>query len=132
MTVARTEWLEYRYHPVDEHWQRQACTSLGLRFIRPFQYMSGRPGVILTRPDNTSLRNIGGDRNCLFRALCYIITGSEAQHYVLRSDLIMLSIPVMLCGMEQMVTKINWKNMVVMSVKIISQKPVWLLMVHGH
>ena len=27
-----------------------------------------------------SLRLIGSDSNCLFRALCYIISGSEAQH----------------------------------------------------
>ena len=100
MAVARTEWPEYRYYPVDEHWQRQACTLLGLRVIRPFQHMSGGPDVILTRPDDTSLRNVGADGNCLFRSLCYVITGSEAQHYELRSELIsyMLSIPELLCG----------------------------------
>ena len=81
MAVARTECPEYRYYPVDEHWQRQACTLLGLRFIRQFQHMSGGQDVILTRPDDTSLRNVGADGNCLFRSLCYVITGSEAQHY---------------------------------------------------
>ena len=35
--------------------------------------------MILTGPDMCSLRSIGGDGNCLFRALCYIISGSEAQ-----------------------------------------------------
>ena len=65
MAVARTEWLDYRYYLVDEHWQRQACTLLGLRFIRPFQHMSGGPDVILSRPDDTSLRNVRADGNCL-------------------------------------------------------------------
>ena len=62
--------------------------------------MPGGPDVILTRPDDTSLRNVGADGNCLFRSLCYVITGSEAQHYELRSDIIsyMLSIPELLCG----------------------------------
>ena len=43
MPVVRTEWPGYRYFPVDEEWQRNACKQLGLRF----------------------LKSIGGDGNCL-------------------------------------------------------------------
>ena len=41
-----------------------------------------------------------GDGNCLFRSLSYIITGSEDQHFMLRTAIVqhMLSIPSMLIG----------------------------------
>ena len=47
-----------------------------------------------------SLRSIGGDGNCLFRALCYIISGSEAKHGELRSAIVahMRSIPYLVSG----------------------------------
>ena len=67
-------------HPVDEACQRQSCELLGIRFVRLFQRQDGGSDIILTRPDMCSLRSIGGDGNCLFRALCYIISGSQAQH----------------------------------------------------
>ena len=94
------EWTNYRYYPVDVEWQRQACELLGIRFVRPFQRQDGGPHVILTRPDLRSLRSIGGDGNCLFRALCYIISGSEDQHEDLRSAIVahMLSIPELVSG----------------------------------
>ena len=69
-------------------------------FVRPFQRRDGGSHVILTRPDLRSLRSIGGDGNCLFRALCYIISGFEDQHEDLRSAIVahMLSIPELVCG----------------------------------
>ena len=98
--VPRTEWADYRYYPVDEEWQKQACRTLGLVFVQPFHHASGGPDVILTRPDICSLQSIRGDGNCLFRALCYIVTGSEEQHFLLRSSIIahMLRMPHLLCG----------------------------------
>ena len=96
----RTEWADYRYFPVDEAWQREACRVLNLRFIQPFQRESGGPDVILTLPDTSCLIHIGGDGNCLFRAMSFIITGSESQHYELRSSIIahMFNIPELLTG----------------------------------
>ena len=35
--VLQTEWTDYRYFPIDEKWQRQACRLLNLRFVRPFE-----------------------------------------------------------------------------------------------
>ena len=35
--ASRHEWTDYRYHPVNEDWQRRACELLGIQFIRPFQ-----------------------------------------------------------------------------------------------
>ena len=40
----------------------------------------GDPDVVLSQPDLCSLRSAQGDGNCLFRALSYVVTGSEAQH----------------------------------------------------
>ena len=99
--LIRTEWPEYRYYPVDTTWQQDTCRLLGLRFVKPFNCVPGGPGVILTRPDKSSLVRIGGDGNCLFRALCCIITGSEIQHFELRSAIVahMLAIPHLLCGL---------------------------------
>ena len=32
-TAPRYEWSDYRYYPVDEAWQQQACQLLGIRFV---------------------------------------------------------------------------------------------------
>ena len=77
----QTKRPDYRYFPVDEEWQRQTCSLLNLRFIQPFERESGGPDVILTLPDTCCLRRIRGDGNCLFRAMSFIITGSESQHF---------------------------------------------------
>ena len=99
-TVSRTEWPEYRYYPIDEEWQRQTCRTLGLQFVQQFLRQNGGPDVILTKPDLRSIRKIGKDGNCLFRALCYIITGSEEEHLLLRSAIVahMQSIPHLVSG----------------------------------
>ena len=96
----QTTWSDLRYYPVDEEWQRQACDILGLEFRSIFDHSPGGPDVVLTCPNRRSLRKIVGDGNCLFRALSYIITGCEEQHFALRTAIIqhMLSIPHMFEG----------------------------------
>lgn len=96
----RTEWPEYRYHQVDETWQRNACNRMGLQFREVFQCQRGGTNVILTRPNSATLHNVGGDGNCLFRSLSYVITGSEQQHLEVRTALVsyMLSIESFLVG----------------------------------
>ena len=97
-----TTWPDLRFFPVNEDWQRQACNILGLEFRGAFNHGHDRggPDTILTRPDCRSLKRIVGDGNCLFRSLCYIITGSEEQHFALRTAIVqhMLSIPYMFVG----------------------------------
>jgi len=61
----RYEWENYRYHLVDEEWQRQGCDLLGIQFVCPFRRQDGGSHVVLTRPDLRSLKSIGGDGNCL-------------------------------------------------------------------
>ena len=98
----RTVWPEYRYYQTNVAWQQGACTRLGVRFIHPTGFQPGGPDVILTRPDLRSLRNVQGDGNCLFRALSYVVTGSEAQHMEIRNGIIsyMLSIEPLLAGYD--------------------------------
>ena len=96
----QTVWPDLRYYPVDEEWQHNACETIGLQFKSLFVHSNGGPDVVLTRPDCRSLKKIKGDGNCLFRALCFIITGSEDQHFALRTKIIehMLCIPHMFEG----------------------------------
>ena len=60
MPVVHTEWPEYRYYPVDDEWQHNACRQLGLTFVRPFTCVPGGPDVVLRRPVTTSLKKIEG------------------------------------------------------------------------
>ena len=45
--VLQTEWTDYRYFPIDEEWQRQACRLLNLQFAQPFERESGGVIVVL-------------------------------------------------------------------------------------
>ena len=96
----RTEWPEYRYHQIDETWQRNACSRMGLQFREAFKCQNGGTNVILTSPNLATLHNVDGDGNCLFRTFSYVITGSEQQHIEVRNALVsyMLSIENCLVG----------------------------------
>ena len=102
VSCQRTSWPNLRYYPVNDEWQRQACNMLGLEFntVSNCAHSRGGPDTILTRPDCRSLKRIVGDGNCLFRSLCYIITGSEQQHFALRTAIIyhILSFPHLFVG----------------------------------
>ena len=72
------ETLPYRFHPIDEDWQRTACQTMGLEFVRRCDLGEGGPNVPLTSPHR--VKSILGDGNCLFRSFSYLITGTEQQH----------------------------------------------------
>ena len=74
----------YHYHPVDQEWQVNACSELGLCFVGSNRVAPGGPRVPLKRPDPRTIRRIAGDGNCLFRSFSYILTGSEDQHRAVR------------------------------------------------
>ena len=95
--------LIYRYHQVDDAWQRNACIRMGLQFVKAFKFQSGGADVILTQPNLRALHNVQGDGNCLFRAMSYIITGSENQHMEVRLAILryMLSIENLLVGYDR-------------------------------
>ena len=81
------EWYNTRcYNPLMIDVQQQLCRELGLQFVRSNVYTAGGPDVPLRPP--TSVHRVPGDGNCLFRSLCYAITGSERQHFRLRRAII--------------------------------------------
>ena len=71
-----------KYYPVNEVWQRRTCQSMGLIFVGPNGVTPGGPTIPLTPPVKTV--PIIGDGNCLFRAISYLITGSQQQHMSIR------------------------------------------------
>ena len=98
----RFQWPEYRYHQIDETWQRSACIQMGLEFKQAFKCQPGGTDVILTRPSLQTLRNVDGDGNCLFRAFSVIITGTEDQHMEVRNKILryMVSIENLVLGYD--------------------------------
>ena len=74
------------YNPVSLDQQKRACRQLGLRFVCANHCKPGGPNVKLTFP--TRIEQMSSDGNCLFSALCYVITGSQEQHYELRCVII--------------------------------------------
>ena len=78
----------FSYHPVNEHWQIGACPAMSLRFIRANGVSAGGSTVHLRRPNLRTLQNTAGDGNCMFRALAYLITGSQAQHLGVRAAIV--------------------------------------------
>ena len=75
----------FKFFPVDEQWQRDACARLGLQFYRANRVRPGDPHVPLKPPIPHMIRQIPGDGNCLFRSFSYIITGTEDQHMQIRT-----------------------------------------------
>ena len=76
----------FKYNPGGVEWQQSMCEQLGLTYRGPNGVTPGGPDVVLRRP--TSFRSTDDDGNCLFRSLCYIITGSEADHMIVRAAII--------------------------------------------
>ena len=101
LSRSTTIWPHFRYYQVSEQWQRSICTAMPLlQFRSCFVCSPGGSDIPLTRPNLRKLRTIEGDGNCMFRALSYIITGSEDQHHKIRSLIVshMLSISNLLIG----------------------------------
>ena len=69
------------YNPVSIDWQQWPCQQPGLQFVCDNRTTPGGPHVRLTHP--ASVHEVDGEGNCLFGALCYIITGSDDQHLLL-------------------------------------------------
>ena len=73
---------------MDEVWQCEKCTQLGLRFHNTNNFEIGGPNVFLNRPNTERILGAIGDGNCLFRCFSQIITGSPDQHYAVRMCII--------------------------------------------
>ena len=71
--------------------QRKAREQLGLEFRRPNRFARGAENVF-SRPNLWTVKNIPSDGSCLFRALAYIITGTQLQHFELRLSIFYLHV----------------------------------------
>ena len=76
----------YTYHPPNAETQRSWCHALNLRYVRAYRPRLGSPTTPLTVP-LTDI-NVPGDGNCLFNALCLVITGSTEQQGSIRAAII--------------------------------------------
>ena len=92
----------FKFHSVNEQWQRDACATLGVEFRQSNRLRPGGPDVPLRRPNFRTIRRIVGDGNCLFRSFSYIITGSEDQHMAIRIVILnhMVNIAHLLLGLH--------------------------------
>ena len=94
-------WPNYRYYQVNFTWQQHICQQLlPIQCRAAFECSPGGPDIVLTHPDLSRSKQIAGDGNCLFRAFSFILTGSEEQHFPVRSLIVnhMLTIEHLLLG----------------------------------
>ena len=71
------------FHCVDEKWQHESCGPLIIDFACCNKMNKGSPCMPLTQPKQT--HPIGGDGNCMFRPVSYVMTGSQEQHLEVRA-----------------------------------------------
>ncbi|XP_050432528.1 uncharacterized protein LOC126840678 [Adelges cooleyi] len=71
------------FYPVDVLWRRQKCHALGLKLKRPLDYRANKK--ILGTP--SKYKFIGGTGNCFYRALSYVVTGTEHNQFLLRTKI---------------------------------------------
>ena len=82
----------FKIYEVDEQWQRNACTNLGIQYVISNRLRPGGPNVDQRPPNH--IKYIRGDGNCLFRCFSYILTGSEEQHMAVRTAIVNLMIDI--------------------------------------
>ena len=80
------EWTMFWYHAVDAAWQRQKCSLLGLQYCCANRFARGGADRTLTL--SSAIRDTQPDGNCLFRAFALVITGSQEQHFALRTAIL--------------------------------------------
>ena len=80
-SVPSTEDINSPFRPLSTNEQLKLCDEFNLNWVGPVRYV--RVGEILLGPPSRG-KDIAGDGNCLFRALCYAITGSETDHSTIR------------------------------------------------
>ena len=73
----------FKFHSVNEQWQRDACVLLRLNFEGSNAMEKGGACTPLSSPQN--IKPIQGDGNCMFRALSYVITEYPMATLVLSS-----------------------------------------------
>ena len=70
---------------MNEQWQCDACVLIGLNYEGSNAMEKGGACNPLSPPQK--IKPIQGDGNCMFRALSYVITGSEKHHLQVRANI---------------------------------------------
>lgn len=79
------------FNPISKAWQVMKCKQLQLQFRTMLMFK----GINKVLKEPTATKNIVGDGNCLFRALCYCLTGNEDDHLILRKLISEVIIPLL-------------------------------------
>ena len=76
------------FNPVTMAWQIETCDFFNIQLSQKDNSSSNirKQTLDFSRPDET--QNILGDGNCFFRALSFVITGSQSNHAYLRNAVI--------------------------------------------
>ena len=72
------------YNTVDYSWQVKQCNVLGQTVVNIHNSIPQKP-----IGDPKSLNSVAGDGNCFFRAICYMITGSQDFYESIRLQIYM-------------------------------------------
>ena len=70
---------------VCQEWQRDRCCQLGLKLHHGNHRHSNKPSCIGTTQAPKMTTRIKGDRNCFFRAISQVLTGSQEDHQEVRA-----------------------------------------------
>lgn len=76
------------FNPVTMAWQIEKCDFFNIQLSQKDNSSSNirKQSLDFSRPDET--QNIIGDGNCFFRALSFVLTGSQSNHAYLRNAVI--------------------------------------------
>ena len=69
--------LHFQYHPVDARWQRKICSAFGWSYEQPSAPSICSDPVEINQFQVPLVKSIGGDGNCFYRTISYIVTGKE-------------------------------------------------------
>lgn len=67
------------FNPIGQYWQEEKCLMFELQLIHCLNFNENK---VLGTP--TDIKSIIGDGNCMYRAICYWVTGNEDDHFIIR------------------------------------------------
>ena len=83
--IAKDDPNTISYLPACDEWQKSLCQLLGMIFVRRNITHILQPIKFSISYQPAATVRIRGDDNCFFRALAFVITGSQDEHQELRA-----------------------------------------------
>ena len=74
----------FHFQPVDLSWKKRKLEEIIGEKFKGEQQNPRAYEILLGNKEPTSVQIIEGDGNCLFRAVSYVMSGSQYHHYILR------------------------------------------------